>query len=212
MGPTTYLLESPLPEGDPVISIATGFVRETFRRNRIDSRGSSVAGNMILVGNHFGLKVIDNHLLGGNAFQITAAPTESPVHWGWSHAPLMEATIAGNILEDSLRGGIVSVEHSPRIKTNKGRVYASAIVKDNRAVTSEAFAARHADKAASRRAAITIGDPAGTLDPAEMAVTESGNLAEGRAPVTLRVVGAKINGKVASQQVTVLPKAAESRK
>ena len=34
LGPTTYLMASPLPKGDYAISIASGFVRPAFRRNK----------------------------------------------------------------------------------------------------------------------------------------------------------------------------------
>ena len=98
IGPTTYLLDdAPARRATTPSRSRPGFVGETFRENTIDSRGGSVAANLVLVGNQFGLKVIDNHLLGGGeAFRITAAPTEKPVHWGWSHAPLLGATIEGN--------------------------------------------------------------------------------------------------------------------
>ena len=115
LGPTTYLLDQPLPAGaaDAAVSIATGFVRETFRGNTIDARGSGGAGCLVLFGNHFGLTVTDNHFLGGNgSFYIKAAPSENPMHWGWSHAPIIGATIERNILEDSLRGGMIGVERS----------------------------------------------------------------------------------------------------
>ena len=60
----------------------------------------------ILAGNHFGTRVLDNHLLGaGDAFQITAFPSESPGIWGWSHAPFLGGLIAGNTIEDAERGG-----------------------------------------------------------------------------------------------------------
>ena len=45
------------------------------------------AANLILAGNHYGTRVLDNHLL-GSGFRIFAAATESPEHWGWSHAPM----------------------------------------------------------------------------------------------------------------------------
>ena len=204
MGPTTYLLDSPLPAGDPMVSIATGFVRQTFRKNTIDTRGSSVAANLVLVGNHYGLRVLDNHFLGGNAFVINAAPTEKPVHWGWSHAPLMGALIEGNVLEDSVQGAKIAVEHSPKIKTSRGRVYASVMLKKNKVRWSEPFAAKHSAKGATRPAAITLGDP-GTFDPTELDVTEEGNHAEGRSPIAIKVFGARLNGKETRERVIALP-------
>ena len=85
----TYYLDRPLPSADATISLAMGFVRETFRGNTIDCRGGAVAANLVLVGNHFGTRVVRNHFLGGGeACRITAAPSEQPVMWGWSHARL----------------------------------------------------------------------------------------------------------------------------
>src|SRR3954453_7296717 len=100
-------MPSPLPRGDYVVSIATGFVGETFRGNTIDARGSSVAVDLDLVGNHFGTRVLNNHLLCAAAFQVAPAPTERPVHWGWSHPPMLGIELAGNVLEDSPRGGAI---------------------------------------------------------------------------------------------------------
>ncbi len=188
MGPTAYLLDSPLPEGEPVISIATGFVGETFRKNTIDARGGSVAANLVLAGNHFGLTVAENHLIGGgDTFRIVAAASESPVHWGWSHAPLLGATIENNVIEDSLRGGTLCVEHSTNVKSQRGRVYGSATLKGNiyRWTEKGSAASRHA---------VRIGDP-GFLDPDELVVTHSKESVEGPSAAVLHVVGARVNGK-----------------
>ena len=43
-----------------------GFVGEVFQENRIDVRGAAV-DCLVLVGNHFGTRVIKNHFLGGGA-------------------------------------------------------------------------------------------------------------------------------------------------
>src|SRR5205807_2765542 len=159
---------APLPAGDYAISIATGFVGETYRGNTIDSRGSSVAADLVLVGNHYGTQVLGNHLLGGGeAFKITAAPSEHPVQWGWSHAPALGLQIAGNVLEDSLRGGTLNVEHGPAIKSNQGRVYLSATLADNTAVWTDAFLGQHAwSGATANPLAFTVGDPL-SIDPGE---------------------------------------------
>lgn len=209
MGPTTYLVDAPLPAGEPVISIATGFVRETFRKNTIDSRGSSVAANLVLVGNHYGLKVSNNHFLGGGSFVITAAPTEHPMHWGWSHAPLMGATIEGNILEDAVQGARISVEHSPSIKTSRGRVYASVALRNNTVRWSEEFAAKLSTKGGKAPVAIVIGDQ-GSFDPAELDVSEESNRREGRHPISMRVQSAKLNGKETRDRMIALPESPAS--
>ena len=150
--PTTYLLDSPLPARDEVLSIATGFVGETYRDNTIDARGGAVAAPLVLVGNHFGTQVIGNHLFGGGeAFRITAAPTESPAPWGWSHAPFLGGRIEGNIVEDARLGATLTVEHSPSIRPNRGRVYLTAIVKDNTFRWTAPFLAKRDPKSAAPR-------------------------------------------------------------
>src|SRR5262249_36010667 len=85
----------------PPIALATGFVDEVFEGNTIDARGGRKAAGLVLVGNHFGTVVRRNHLLGGgNAWRITAAPTEVPRIWGWSHAPFLGGVIEDNTIED----------------------------------------------------------------------------------------------------------------
>ena len=209
MGPTTMLLQEPLPPGtgDAVVSIATAFVRETFLKNRIDARGAGGIGCLVLAGNHFGLTVAENHFLGGrNAFKIAASPTQNPVHWGWSHGPLMGATIEGNILEDSTLGGTVCVEHSPMIKTNKGRVYGSVTLKNNTVRWSRAFAATLAPGVGEPPSGLALGDP-GSRDPGELVVREEQNQADSAKPIVLRANAARINGKDVRGKVIVLPAA-----
>ena len=144
ISPTAYLLDSPLPAGSYAISISTGFVNETFRGNTVDSRGSTTAGDMVLAGNQFGAQVLNNHLLGGStAFLVAAYATESPVCWGWSHAPFLGATIAGNTIEDSVQGALLRVDHGPCIKcSDVGRVYLSGTLANNVGIWSDAFLAR----------------------------------------------------------------------
>lgn len=176
--PTTYLLDKPLSRGDEVVSIATGFVDETYRDNTIDARGGAVAAPLVLVGNHFGTKVLDNRLLGGGeAFRITAAPTEGPSPWGWSHAPFLGGRIEGNSVEDAGRGATLTVEHSPSIRPNRGRVYLTATVKDNAFRWTAPFLARR-DPNAGPLAGLNVGDH-GALDPGELVVEEQGTRAEG---------------------------------
>ena len=105
LGPRTYLLDEPIAREADAISIATGFVRETFEGNTVDCRGSGIAADFVLAGNHFGTKVIGNTFLGGGeSIRLMAAPTETPVHWGWSHAPFLGALIEGNTFEDAVGG------------------------------------------------------------------------------------------------------------
>ncbi|HEV3163653.1 MAG TPA: hypothetical protein VGZ22_06405 [Isosphaeraceae bacterium] len=209
LNPTTYLLDRALTPGDHAISIATGFVSETFRGNTIDARGGTVAADLVLAGNHFGTRVVGNHFLGGGGFRITAAPTEQPVMWGWSHAPFLGGVIEGNAIEDCPGGGMLCVEHGPAIKSNRGRVYMSVIFKNNTATWSEAFlAARSQKQTSSKLRAWTIGDPE-SIDPAELFVTDEGNRIRGSLPkpltATVRIEAAMINGQAVRGREAPLP-------
>jgi hypothetical protein len=196
----TYLLDEPLPPGTDRIAVTTGFVNETFARNTIDSRGGSKAANLILAGNHFGTRVLDNHLLGaGDAFQITAYPTESPGIWGWSHAPFLGCLIAGNTLEDSEQGGTVGVLHSQATKSSRGRTYMTATLRDNTVKWTSGFL--HRQRLAGARVpppALTIGWKS-ALDPGELVVATRNNRldapAEARSAVAVRVHAAILNGE-----------------
>ncbi len=75
----TFVLSTPLPAGTTAVSIATGFVNQTFDGNTIDCRGSSTAADMVLVGNHFGLTVRDNQILADQSpLKLAASTTEAP--------------------------------------------------------------------------------------------------------------------------------------
>ncbi len=131
--PVTYLVDRPIPEGTSHVSISQGFVGDVFQDNRIDMGDSRKATGFTLVGNHFGTRVINNQISGGYAaFKITACPSETPVVWGWSHAPFLGGEIERNTLEDAEHGGTLGVEHDPRyIKSNFGRTYMTARVDHN---------------------------------------------------------------------------------
>src|SRR5262249_21895454 len=141
-----YLLDRPLPAGASAVAIATGFVNEVFRRNTIDCRGGTVAAGLVLVGNHYGVRVAENHLLGAGAMLLSAAPTEEPCAWGWSHAPFFGALVEKNTVEDSVGGCRVMVEHSDAIKSSRGRVYMTIDLKNNTTVWTEPFLAARARK------------------------------------------------------------------
>ena len=67
---TAYLVDAAIPPGTEAVSISTGFVGQTYERNRIDVRGGRRSTPLVLAGNHFGTRVIKNHFLGGEfAFQ-----------------------------------------------------------------------------------------------------------------------------------------------
>ncbi len=211
ISPTAYLLDSPLPSGSYAISISTGFVDETFEGNTIDSRGSTTAEDMVFAGNHFGLQVLDNTLLGGGtALQIDATATEAPVFWGWSHAPVLGATIEGNTIEDSVLGARIYVEHSQYTKSSDiGRVYFSGTVSNNTGIWTAGFVAQELQAGVtSPLAMLMIGDLA-TADPGEMVLSVQGNQVQGPASViagaTMRVNAATINGQATSGHGVVLP-------
>ncbi len=188
LGPMTYLLDEPIPLDTTAVSIATGFVRETFERNTIDCRGSTLAAPLVLAGNLFGVRVIGNKFFGGGeTIRLHASPTESPIHWGWSHAPFLGGTFADNLVEDAIGGGTFGfgVEHGPAIKTNQGRTYMSLTLSNN--------TFRWTKPGSAPRLAIGY---APTLDPTELILTEQGTKLEGAAAATLWVTGAQINGAV----------------
>jgi len=215
ISPTAYLLDKPLPQGDYNVTIATGFVHETFQSNTIDSRGSSVAIDLDLRGNHYGTEVLDNHLLGGAVgLQLTAAPTERPVFWGWTHAPFLGGVIEGNTIEDSLDGGLLSVEHSTAIKSNKGRVYMTATLQDNLVEWTDAFLALRAQNGdTSPLLAFTVGDP-GSIDPDELILQQRNNSVRGPAGyqpgATLVMNSALVNGQEQVDQKVALPNAPDA--
>ncbi len=109
---TTFLVDPPIPAGADLISISTGFVSEVFQDNRIDIRGGRKSDCLAFIGNHFGTRVVNNHLLGGaHALRMTACPSETPVFWGWSHVPNLGGVIEGNIFEDAELGSVLGLEH-----------------------------------------------------------------------------------------------------
>lgn len=207
---TTFLLDEPLPTGTDRIAIATGFVGATFARNTIDSRGGAKASNLVLAGNHFGTSVRDNHLLGGgDAFQVTAFPSESPCLWGWSHAPFLGALIEGNTIEDAERGATLGVIHSEYTKSSRGRTYMTATLRDNTVRWTAEFLRRHApSKAQVPPTALTIGYRR-ALDPDELIVRAEDNHIDAPAgtppSVTLRVHAAILNGRRTLDQGYALP-------
>ncbi len=175
--PQTYLVEPPLPIGAEVVSISRGFVDEHFLKNRIDMRGGRKSAGMVLVGNHFGTRVVRNHVLGGaNALRFAACPTETPVIWGWSHAPFLGGVIEGNILEDAEGGTILGMEHSARdIKSNHGRTYMSIALNGNTVRWSDAFLKRFATTGAKGLPPGLILGYAPSHDPAEFVVKAADN-------------------------------------
>jgi len=177
---STYLVEPPVPAGTEVVAISPGIVDGLFQENRIDIRGGNRSAALCFVGNHFGTRVIKNHLLGGTgAFKMTAYPTETPFFWGWSHAPCLGAVFEANIIEDAEHGGLLGVEHDARyIKSNAGRTYMTARLQGNVVRWSEPFARRMAGSEAKTPCpGITLGFEH-AHDPGEFVVRADGNRLE----------------------------------
>src|SRR5262249_30639242 len=82
--PQTFLLDRPIPTESDAVSLFHGYISEVFEGNRIDIRGGKRSDSFVLAGNHYAVRVADNHLLGGSlAWRMMACPTELPVIWGW---------------------------------------------------------------------------------------------------------------------------------
>ena len=193
---TTYLLDEPLWGGTTALSIATGFVGENFRRNTIDATGSSQADGFVLVGNHFGTRMAANRVRGGrHPLRLTAAPTEYPVFWGWSHAPAFGVVVAGNRFEGSSEGVEVAVEAGPPVKTTAGRVYLDATLEGN---VSAPGAGRGGPPS------YTIGDPR-ALDPGRLVLKAEGNVADAAGVGPVLIHAATLDGVPLRDQRLKLP-------
>ena len=152
LDPTTYLLDKALPKDSDAVSICQGFVSQVFEGNRIDLRGGRRSDAFVLPGNHFGTRIVGNHLVGGGlAWRMTAYPTESPGIWGWSHVTFMGGVVERNVLEDTEQGGVVGVEHTVAIKSNKGRSYMSMQLRDNVVRWTEPFVSGRAARGRKSR-------------------------------------------------------------
>src|SRR5262249_7048793 len=91
---STLLVDASIPAGTDAVSVTTGYVAEVFEGNQIDIRGGRRSDSFVLAGNHFGTRVVNNHLRGGGlAWRMMACPTEHPMTWGWSHAPFLGGVI-----------------------------------------------------------------------------------------------------------------------
>ncbi len=199
--PTTFLVDPPLTKDAGVVSIVTAFVNERYEKNTIDSRGGTVACNLVLVGNHFGLNVRENTLKGGGAFKITAAPSESPLHWGWSHAPCFDAMIEGNLLEDQGQPSVLAVEREGPVKTSRDRVYLTATLRNN--VIAWTSAKPTGTRGSQDNIGLKLNDDTTPLDLGEARFQEAGNRSRG-GPAKVRVHGATVNGKTVRDQVVLL--------
>ena len=123
--------------------------------------------------------------------------------------PVLGAEVEGNVIEDAAGGGVLYVQHGGIIKSNAGRVYMSAALRNNTVQWTPAFLSRRAQKGAKDSPpGLTLGCE-GSLDPGELVVDAAGNLL--RAPagtpaaVTLKIFSALYNGKKLTNQKFSLP-------
>ncbi|QEH36819.1 hypothetical protein OJF2_54040 [Aquisphaera giovannonii] len=214
----TYLLEAPIPKGTDAVSVARGFVDTSFLKNRIAmSPGRRADGftsdGLILPGNHFGTRVEGNHISGGGlAMKLAAYPSETPVAWGWSHAPFLGGVVDGNILEDAIAGARLTVDHSARyVKSNRGRVYMSIRLDNNVVRWTDAFLKwRSSSGEKTPLAGLVLGELP-SHDPAELAVRASCNRLEAppgpEAGASLVVDAAEYNGQKLHRRRYSLPAA-----
>ena len=199
--PGVYLVETPFPKGADVISITPGFVHEHFIGNTIDARGGSKAAGFVLSGNHFSTRLVNNKIIGpGEAFQIYAYASESPNIWGWTHVPFFGGVIEGNTIEDSERGGVIGVFHSPATKSNRGRVYMTASLKGNTVRWTEPFLNKLAVEK-KPAVGIRLGFP-GALEPGEFLAEESDTRLEAP-PRAMKSTALKIESAVVNKKPSV---------
>ena len=118
---------------------------------------------------------------------------------------MLGATIRGNRIEDSLGGATLSVEHSAAVKTSRGRVYASAEVRDNTFLWSHDFAAKLAP--GKLHAVMILGDSQ-SLDPSELRVDLGDNHGEGKVSPAIQIIAAQVGSReVRNRKVTLHPEA-----
>jgi len=213
LSPSSFLLDEPLPDDSSLVCVSPGFVNLRVVENKIDCSGSRSACLVVLPGNNYGTIVRKNHLIGGGeAIRLMAAPSETPFAWGWTHAPYLGGLVEDNVIEDSAQGGFLGVEHSPHIKSNRGRTYMTVLLKNNLIRWSEPFLraqARAKDRAPLR--GLTFGYLP-THDPGEFIVYKEGGWIDAppsRADLEgVYVNAAKVNGTRISRQAFRLPRLA----
>jgi hypothetical protein len=182
-------------------------VHDTYQGNTIDLRDTNPDnGALILVGGHFGTRVLNNTFLGSRAISISAYPTEgafsgtNPPPWGWTHLPIFEIAIDGNTFVDASVS--LDVNHSQYIKSSSGRTYFSGSFTNNAIEWS-----------AGAQPGVTVGIPARNgeaaftrqnfpwLDDGELVLTLQGNWGVGPtgAAASVQVIAGTIWDGSASQ-------------
>ena len=202
LSPTAFLMADALPAGDYAISVAHGFVDDVIEGNRIDVRGGKSAV-VVLAGNHWGLRLLRNHLLGGgDSLLIQSTPTEEPYIWGWSHTPFLGFLCDGNRHVDSAHGVSIDVYSNRHNKTTAGRMYLEGIYRSN----TVQWTGPPPVTTNQPPAVIRIGSHS-TDEPGQMKLDLGRNRLQsaqpGEARLTLR--GALINGQPVTEQTILLP-------
>ncbi len=213
---TAYLLEAPLPEGDYDIHIAHGFTDGAFERNEVDNRnGRSVV--ILLAGNHWNFKVMDNNLLGGGAsILVDCCPTEQPSLWGYSHTVMFDVVCEGNLHLDSLGGTEIDVHSTEWAKTFAGRTYLTGAYRNNVFMwTPEALAAMQGPRQVETPPkALRVGRRSFNV-PEQMNLIVKGNviaLPEGVDPgQNYELRHGMINGEVIVERLGSLPPASKKQ-
>ncbi len=217
LDPTTLLIDRPLPKGSDAVSIADGFVGELFEGNRIDLRGGRLSNSFTLAGNHFGTRIVGNHLLGnGHSMRLIAYPTERPSIWGWSHATYMGGVVERNILEDAIEGALDRRPARRGRQDEQGKdLHEPAAPGQRRPMDSRTFLARRA-RAGEKMPppGITLGYRP-SLDPQDTLITASGNTLDAPAGYldapALLVIAASLNSQRVVDRALRLPAAAGNR-
>ena len=81
-------------------------------------RGGRKSVGFVFVGNHFGTKVVKNHVLGGESrIQAGGLSERDADDVGLDSCAYLGGLIEANILEDSEGGGSLGVEHNPVISS-----------------------------------------------------------------------------------------------
>jgi hypothetical protein len=200
--PTAFLMAEPLPAGDYAISVAHGFVDNVIERNRIDVRGGKSAV-VVLAGNHWNLRLLNNHLLGGgDSLLVQSTPTENPYIWGWSHTPFLGFLGEGNLHEDSRRGVFLDVYSNRHNKTTSGRTYMTGIYRNNTNLWSSMALAQVKPEPDAVRMGVQSGE-----DPGQLQIKVDGNRHRGDAPANLLIRHATINGEPVQERQMPLPAA-----
>jgi hypothetical protein len=156
-GTIELLMQDPLlptPAGGYyVVEVTGGFVNNSFTDNQLDMTGSSSTG-IVLAGEDYATRIVGNHFVGGTIYNnvytgaavslgaaIGSAPggsTAFPLPAGWTALPNLGAVIEDNVIDNSLGGIIIGVQHAVNYweaqigsTSETGRVFLTAAVTSN---------------------------------------------------------------------------------